>query len=293
MEESNHFLKQHAYTWNYVFHFLPPSSLFTVAQVCSYWNALLTNDELWKTFFLRDFAALPSALLNFHGWRALFKARHAHITKFTPFYNENHIKCAGDETLQFENIATSRPAFFQTYIATNGVDLRPRFGECAWLRLLGFDADYFEATFTGGGSMGVCDESAAPIPNSHVGWHATSVGFHNDDCSIHYCVDEQSGVRSIITGTKPPEASHTMGCGMVRGKTHDDSSTIFFTLNGEFIDGVVFKNKRAIFDEDLFATAVLHSKGAVVSLNVGSQPFLFDIVGYLINRHSKFAYQSS
>ena len=99
--------------------------------------------------------------------------------------------------------------------------------------------------------------------NRQPGWDPGTFAYHGDDG----CKFQEQGYNSVPYGPKF-ETNDVIGCGW-----NFKTRTCFFTRNGNFL-GIAFKNMPAI---KLYPTIGMHSKNESVNVNLGQNPFMYNI----------------
>eukprot|EP00172_Hildenbrandia_rubra_P001386 Plantae.Rhodophyta-Hildenbrandia_rubra.ctg19277.p1 GENE.Plantae.Rhodophyta-Hildenbrandia_rubra.ctg19277~~Plantae.Rhodophyta-Hildenbrandia_rubra.ctg19277.p1 ORF type:complete len:486 (+),score=103.47 Plantae.Rhodophyta-Hildenbrandia_rubra.ctg19277:93-1460(+) len=141
----------------------------------------------------------------------------------------------------------------------------------------GISAYYFEVTVVDAGMngyIGVGMTGAGVNLDRLPGWEPNSYGYHGDDGNVF----ESRGERGKRYGPKFTTGDTVGMCwDFVR-------ENVFFTKNGVPL-GTAFEGVKRTFL--MFPAIGLQSKGECVEVNFGSQPFKFDVEGYVLSRREK------
>mmetsp|Transcript_28567 Transcript_28567/g.53740 ORF Transcript_28567/g.53740 Transcript_28567/m.53740 type:complete len:315 (-) Transcript_28567:167-1111(-) len=107
-----------------------------------------------------------------------------------------------------------------------------------------------------------------PMNDSMPGWKPNSFGYHSDDGSTFgNCVRQASYGPTFGVGD-------VVGCGL-----DYETRTLFYTLNGKFLDVAATLDEKMLTEEDWYPTIGLDSHDGV-ECNFGGQPFVFDLQNY-------------
>eukprot|EP01124_Arcella_intermedia_P034438 TRINITY_DN8545_c0_g1_i3.p1 TRINITY_DN8545_c0_g1~~TRINITY_DN8545_c0_g1_i3.p1 ORF type:complete len:350 (+),score=71.48 TRINITY_DN8545_c0_g1_i3:136-1050(+) len=143
---------------------------------------------------------------------------------------------------------------------------------------------YFEISIEG--PLGTADGvgiglilKGAEVGNYMPGWVRGSFAMHSDDGNIYF--NNGSGIfqcKSIAYGPPFHSIGKTVGCGF-----NFTTQEIFFTHEGQFID-VAFTLPQQVPPGSISPCVGTSTVPATVSINLGSQPFKFNIDAYICSK---------
>jgi len=277
--------------------FLDLSSLLTCFSVSKSWYFVASQNILWKQLYYKYY---PSKLVDVqdttvqrchqgHEWNRIMKTRFMSLSENSlDFFSNKFIKFSTTSDRLRKAVNLSSPGAstqHQIQASTSVQCLQPlRFIENIYKNRV----SYFEASICGGASIGVAIYAPHHTKkNAHIGWRATSCGYHADDGSVH--VNFKSNYSHFVFG--PPfgfgsRSVHpdVVGCGI-----DFETDQVFFTINGKFLNtvpivsGLVDKQKKTSFR----AAFALHQGSDFLIFNDGTKPFAFDIENWCVHRESK------
>eukprot|EP00667_Euglena_gracilis_P018052 EG_transcript_19140 len=229
--------------------FLHPTMYGRCMALSRTWHATIDTAHFWQAAYCHRWrAAHPAAVRLAVPWKALYRLRcpHRHVRATPGMVSHRH------GNLWF--LKSTRRVSRWNNGQQEAVAAHP--------------VPYFEVKVKGGASVGfVRDAEAAVAGGDHIGWGSQTCGYHSDDGSVW-------ADGSIRTHAAPYGTGDVLGCGVT------PSRTVFFTKNGQRLEGVELTVGR----HAVLPAVALHDKGDEALVNLGRDPFLFDVEAYFTSQ---------